>query len=417
MVNSTRRRVLRRIGAAGAAGFAAAVAGCSGGGDGGEADGQDGGDGSGESSGGEDGGSGSADGSGGEQGTTAGEGGGGMSTLRLGIAPGPTIKVELSYLREETNILEEVMSEAGYEPDITLSFDELPLFLGKKVDFAPSIGTVEAAQLGVEQDQQLTAHAVVAPQHTGLYVREGGDYDPDVAGGKQAAVDRLVEDNAKFGIGGFGLGTIPAYQLIFDQKYGYEFGREGDFNIVTADFPTLSRLVAQGDIDAGGSGPPYGLWGVRDQVKPLLWNQEELPDIGFDRLTIAISNGITRTEYAEENTEAVAAWFALEGLAYEFLGNNVQEVAARDSTQETLNVPSQEAAAWVLDFRFNAKHSPNKFPASFADNGWTEERIEADKEAISAAEELGAAPSGWQDQVSYQIHDLEQYREMAREMQ
>jgi len=406
--------VLRRIGAAGAAGFAAAVAGCSGGGDGGEADGQDGGDGSGESSGGEDGGSGSADGSGGEQGTTAGEGGGGMSTLRLGIAPGPTIKVELSYLREETNILEEVMSEAGYEPDITLSFDELPLFLGKKVDFAPSIGTVEAAQLGVEQDQQLTAHAVVAPQHTGLYVREGGDYDPDVAGGKQAAVDRLVEDNAKFGIGGFGLGTIPAYQLIFDQKYGYEFGREGDFNIVTADFPTLSRLVAKGDIAAGGSAPPYGLWGVRDQVKPVFWNQEELPDIGFGRLTIAIGNGITRTAFAQNNAEGLAAWYGALKRGREHIRNNISDFASRSSVQEALRVPSQEAAAWVMNFRYNAEHSPNRFPASLTDVTFTEERIQRDREALSAAQEFDAVPSGWEEKLSYQTHDIQKYYEIAK---
>lgn len=399
MRESNRRSFLKRAGAIGTVGIAS-LAGCSG----------DGGDG------GSDGGSGGGDGSSGSDGGSSTGDGGSLQTVRIASAPTPTTSLEVQFLREDTNILEDVMNQAGYDPEVTLSFDELSLFLGGKADIAPSVGTIEAAALGVEQDQQLTAHALQTPQHTGLYVRQGSDYDPEVAGDKQTAVDRLVEDNAKFGIGGFGLGTIPAYRLIFAEKYGYEFGRDGDFNIVTADFPTLSRLVADGQLDAGGSGPPYGLWGVRDQVTPLFWNQEELPDIGFDRLNICISNGITRTQFAEQNSEAVAAWFGLESLAHDYIGDNVSEFASRSSVQENLNVPSQEAAEYVLDFRYNAAHSPNQLPASLTDNGWTDERISGDKSALTRSEELGAIPSGWQEKLSYQKHDLQRYADMGREM-
>jgi hypothetical protein len=232
----------------------------------------------------------------------------------------------------------------------------------------------------------------------------------------QTAVDNLVENNAKFGIGGFGLGTIPGYRLIFQEKFGYEFGRNGDFNIVTADFPTLSRLVAQGQLDAGGSGPPYGLWGVRDQVKPLFWNQEMMPEIGFDRLNICISNGVTRTSWGQENTEAVQAWFALEKYAHEYIGNNVSEFASRSSVQENLNVPSQEAAEYVLNFRYNAENTANQYPASLTDVAWTDERIEGDKNALRRATELGALPEGWESELSYQKHDFQEYYEMAKSM-
>lgn len=309
------------------------------------------------------------------------------------------------------------MAEAGYEAEVTLSFDELSLFLGGNADIAPSVGTIEAAQLGVEQEQELTAHALMVPQHTGLYVRNGSQYDPDEVGGMQTAVDNLVENNAKFGIGGFGLGTIPAYRLIFEEEFGYEFGRDGDFNIVTANFPTLSRLVAEGQLDAGGSGPPYGLWGVRDQVKPLFWNQEMMPEIGFDRLNICISNGITRTEFAEENPEAASAWFALEKRAHEYIGDNVSEFASRSSVQENLNVPSQEAAEYVLNFRYNAQHSPNQYPGSLTDVQWTDERIEGDKAALRRATELGALPEGWEEQVSYQKGNIQEYYDMAVDME
>jgi hypothetical protein len=402
---------LKQTGALGAVGVAA-LAGCSGdGGDG--SDGGDGGDGS--SGDGGDGSSGDGSDGGGSDGGSSTDGGS-LSPVRIASAPTPTTSLEIQFLREDTDILTTVMNDLGYEPDVTLNFDELSLFLGGQADIAPSIGTIEAAALGVEQDQQLTAHALQTPQHTGLYVREGSDYDPEVAGSKQAAIDRLAQDDAQFGIGGFGLGTIPAYRLIFSETYGYEFGREGDFNVVTSDLPTLARLVADGQLDAGTSGPPYGLWGVRDEVTPLLWNQEEMPALGFDRTNLCISNGITRTDFSEENAEAVAAWFGLESFAHEYIGSNISEFASRSAVQDNLNVPSQEAAEYVLNFRYNAEHSPNQLPASLADNGWTEERIQGDQDALSRAEEFGAVPSGWEENLSYQIHDLQQYADMAREM-
>jgi hypothetical protein len=339
-----------------------------------------------------------------------------MQTVRIVSAPTPTTSLEIQYLREDTNLLSDVMTEAGYNAEVTLTFDELSLFLGGKADIAPSVGTFEAASLAVEQDQKLTTHALQTPQHTGLYVQQGSDYDPNAVGGMQTAVDNLVENSAKFGIGGFGLGTIPGYELIFAEKFGYDFGRDGDFNLVTADFPTLSQLVARGDLAAGGSGPPYGLWGVRDQVKPIFWNQEQMPEIGFNRRNVCISNGITRTSWAQENQDAAAAWFALEKRAHEYIGNNVSDFASRSSVQEGLNVPSQEAAEWVLNFRYNAENSPNELPASLTNVRWTDERIQSDKEALSRAAELGALPDGWEDQLSYKKHNIEKYYQMAKNM-
>lgn len=359
-------------------------------------------------------------------GCTAGGGGDGGSTptktptrdspteIAIASAPTPTTNLQISYLRDQTNILHGLMGELGFDAEVQLTWDELSLFMGGKADIAPSVGSIEAARLSVNQNQNLLAHSITAPQHTGLYVQKGGRYDPAEAGGKQEAVDRLVEDDAKFGIGGWGLGTIPAYRLIFEDKYGYTFAEDGDFNVVTADFPTLSRLVADGSIDAGGSGPPYGLWGVRDQVKPLLWNQEELPDIGFPRNTVAIGNGVTRRDFAEEHPEAVAAWFALERTASDHLKNNIQEVAEQSSTQEALHAESAEQAAWILEFRLQAKHSPNKIPATPTDNELTDDYISSDKEALGRAESMGALPSGWEESFGYMKHDITRYFDMAQ---
>lgn len=347
-----------------------------------------------------------------------GDGGSGdLTKVSIASAPTPTTKLEIVYLREETDILTGVMNDIGYDPEVQLTWDELPQFLGGNADIAPSMGTSEAANLAVERDFDLTAHARSTPQHTGLYVQKGGDYDPDEVGGKQAAVDNIVSDGAKFGIGGWGLGTIPAYRFIFGEKYGYDFSEDGDFNVVTGDFPTLSRSVASGDIAAGGSGPPYGLWGVRDEVKPLFWNQEELPDIGFDKLTLCISNGITRTSFAEEHPEACAAWFGLEKHAHEHMANNIDEIAGRSSVQESLNVPSKEAAAWVLSFRYKAENTDNEHPASLQDVAFTDERIQTDKEALQAGEELGFIKSGWEESLSYRSNqsEVQKYYEMAKE--
>ncbi|MFC3959272.1 hypothetical protein [Halovivax cerinus] len=336
------------------------------------------------------------------------------SSLNVVTAPTPTTSLEINHLQEETDIFETVMDDIGYEGDVQLTWDELSQFMGGQADIAPSVGTVEAAQLATERDFDLTAHAQTTPQHTALYVRSGSDYDPDVAGSKQAAIDALVENDAAFGIGGWGNGPVPAYRLIFQEKYGYSFEEGGDFNIVTGEFPALAQMVAEGNIDAGGSGPPYGLYPVRDQVKPLLWNQEELADIDLPKTAMCISNGITRTSYAEENTEAIAAWFGMEKYAHEYMANNVDELAARSDVQESLNVPNEDAAAWILNFRYNAMNTENELPASLQDVPFTEDRIAQDKESLRSIESMGQLSSGWEESLSYMEHDIDEYYEMAK---
>ena len=146
-------------------------------------------------------------------------GSGGSSSITVATAPTPTTRLQANYLREQTDVFQSVYDELGYEAELQLTWDELSLFMGGQADLAPSVGSIEAASLAAEQDQQLRAHAVTAPQHTGLYVRKGSEYDPAEAGSVQAAVDNLVE-NGTMGIGGWGLGTIPAYKLIFRERFG-----------------------------------------------------------------------------------------------------------------------------------------------------------------------------------------------------
>lgn len=339
-------------------------------------------------------------------------GGSGSDSIAIASAPTPTTKLQANYLRERTGMFEGVFDELGYEADLTLTWDELSQFVGGQADLAPSVGSVEAAQLASEQDQQLRAHAVTAPQHTALYVRQGSEYDPAEAGGMQAAVDALAESGT-IGIGGWGLGTIPAYRLVFNERFGYEFGEEGDFDVVTAEFNTLAQLVADGDIDAGGSGPPYNLWSVRDDLTPVFWNQNQVAEMGFPRRSIAIGNGVSRADYAEENADAIAAYFGLLRRANEYLRDNIDSLAEESSTQDTLGVDSAEQARWVLEFRLRGEHSPNEVPASPVENGLTDEYIEQDRQALSRAAEMGAVPDDWADGFDYQPVDIDEYYEMA----
>ena len=338
---------------------------------------------------------------------------GGSSSITIATAPTPTTSLQANYLREQTDIFQGVYDELGYEAELNLTWDELSLFMGGKADLAPSVGSIEAASLAAEQDQQLRAHAVTAPQHTGLYVRKGSEFDPAEAGSLQAAVDNLAA-NGRMGIGGWGLGTVPAYRLIFRERFGYDFSEGGDFDVVTSEFPTLAQLVADGDIDAGGSGPPYNLWSVKEELTPLFWNQGQVAELGFPRRSIAIGNGVSRAEYAEENPEAVAAYFGMLRRANEYLRDNAASVAAESSTQEILGAESAEEAQWILEFRLQADHSPNTVPASPVDNALTEGYVEKDEQALSQAAEMGAIPEGWEDGFDYQVRAFDEYYEMAK---
>lgn len=321
----------------------------------------------------------------------------------------------MEYLTEETDILETVMDEAGYELDLELTWEAKSLFLGGDADLAPSNGTMEAAEMSENQDMELAVNGRLTPQHTGLYVREGSDYDPDVAGGKQEAIDAIVEDEARFGIGGWGLGTIPAYRLIFEEKYGYTFEEGGDFNIFSAEFPTLAQLLANEEIDAGGSGPPYNLWPVRDELKPLFWMQEELMDLGYGGATLGIANAITRQEYFDEHGEAVRAFLGADKHAIEYFRDNIDEHAADSDLQETLGADSEEEARWLLEFRYRGDHSPNEYPASMADFEYDDDRVDQELESLGRVEDLGMLGGDWQDRVSFQSHDVSEYYDMAVE--
>lgn len=341
--------------------------------------------------------------------------GGGGDTLTIASSPTPTFQAEMRYVTEQTDIADAVMEEAGYEYDLNMTWDARSLFLGGNADLVPSNSTIEAAGMVENQELDVTVTSKRTPQHTGLYVREGGAYDPDVAGGKQAAIDNLVDDQANFGIGGWGLSTIPAYRIIFSEKYGYEFDPDGDFNVFTAEFPALARLLADQEIAAGGSGPPYNLWDFRNELKPLFWMQVEMMDLGFPGDVLGISNGVTQTAFAEENPEAIKAYLAILKHVSEYMQDNLEEVAQDPEIQETLGASSAEEAQWFLAFRYRAENSPNEFPATLTEMELTDEHVEAERDALSEATDLGALEGSWENGLSFEQYDLTEYLDVAAE--
>jgi hypothetical protein len=328
--------------------------------------------------------------------------------------PIPKTKLENWYKTERTDLYAETMSETGYELEIETTFEDLPLFLGGNAQIAESMGALEAAEIGIERDEQFAAHAKTGGQHTALYVKIGSKWDPDKTGSVEATIDKLVEEGGTFAIGGWGLGTIPAYSLIFQEKYGYDFSEGGDFNVVTSALPSLAQLVAEEKAAVGTSAPSYGSYGYTagadDPVlKPIFWMQSEMEDTGINSGTLQLGNAITRKSFSDENIEAMKAYVAASKQAVEWIQNNIDTIVEDQEMREILGYGSKEATRYILEWRYLAEHSENTVPPSNGDLALTDEYIQAEKETIAKAQSLGAVKSGWEDYIEFKNVDISAY--------
>ena len=197
------------------------------------------------------------------------------------------------------------MSEAGYEYDMSLTWNEVALGASGQADILPTMGSIEAARLGIEQDMELSVNSEgLMSQQLGFVVESGGPYDPETAGGEQAAIDKIVEDGARVGIGSLAGGHIPAGRLIIDELYGHDFSDGGDFNVATSDYGTLGTLLGEGKLDVAYTGPTVhtpGLVGEDPEQTAIFWEPSKLVEVGFEMNNLGLGNMISTKTFRRQS--------------------------------------------------------------------------------------------------------------------
>lgn len=314
------------------------------------------------------------------------------------------VNIVIDYYLSERDKIQTRFEEDGYELEYQLTFEDATLFAAGRIDMG-TVSFVEDARLGVEQDQQLVCFGNIEGVVTANYVKNGGPYDPANTGGVQQTLDKVVEENARYGIPGWAAGSLPHFQNVLNQVYGYTLEQDGgDFNVQTTDRGTMPGLVKNGELAIGThSASSAGLTSiVNNELKPIIYPWNEYLEQGWGRPPLVSMS--TRKSFAENNPPALLNIINMwsEGLSYVL--ENISSIASDEAGQEVIEAKNQAEARYLLDLFAGNDVDPTaglSESALYRDPGLDESDVETAKSLLGVMEELGQIPSGWQDHITF----------------
>jgi hypothetical protein len=279
-----------------------------------------------------------------------------------------------------------------------VTFEGASLFAAGGPDFA-NFGTVEAATLGPEREIELAITARVASNWIGFWTQAGSPYD--VGGDALEAMRLMAENNAKVGIGSWAGGDVPAYKIIASMA-DLDFSEDGqDFNVRTADYFALGRLVAQGDLDVGSTGPALAMVdeAMSGELVPSFYISNFLASQeGFGAPDL--NNWVVTQEFAEENRGAVEAlvksWY--EGTTWPH--DDPIGIVTQEENMEKIGAETEEQARYLAEWGITLEQDL-EYPELYEDNEVTDDFIEQDRNFLSNAADAGTIPENWDDYVEY----------------
>jgi hypothetical protein len=379
-----RRNVLKALGAGGIA----TLAGCLGGGNG---NGNGGGNGNGN---GENGGD-------TPESTSTGTPGESLTTVNINFPAAGPWTVAMKQMESE-GVLQQNLNDAGYEPDFQYTWEGSTLYAGGKMDIV-HFSPLEAAVLGVERDIETTVVGRIATLYEGFFTRPDSPYDPAVAGGAQAAIDKLAEDNATMVVGSWAGGDIPGAQVAFDQ-FGVTFTQdESPFEVVTASYPAIPKLVSEGEADIGLTSPAdSGRWAMNGKITPIIQFPPYFNEnMGFMPPLVDVATG---TAFLDENPEAVSALVETWDEAMDWFFDIGPDVIETTEDAKAIGRDTVEGGKYAVRWLTQSEgpryafEEPKLYQNPYATDDWSQ----GQQDFLSTVNENGIIPDGWDDQLSFQ---------------
>ncbi|MDX1747037.1 MAG: hypothetical protein R3324_13960, partial [Halobacteriales archaeon] len=287
------------------------------------------------------------------------------------------------------------------------TFEGAPLFVSGQSDISLSVSTIDIARMGAEQGIN---GSVVAPMLTsfgGPLVRAGGPYDPAETGSAQASIDKVSDDNGRFGIFGWSAGHVPVDQIILQELFGKELTEEGgDIRAQPTEPPAIPQLVMQDELAMGWHSPAHGSGGrlLAQELVPLYWGAEELSRNNFGMAPLA--NIATRPAYLEENREAVEAFLRAfnQGVTW-FYDSGVDDIPGNETYMEPIGAGSAEEARYTVEWVISndvplgyETDTPRLHNPARVTQSW----IDQNTAFMDRAADIGQVPSNWQEFVAYE---------------
>lgn len=329
------------------------------------------------------------------------------NTIKLLTAPDGFMAIMMNHLYDYTDTIYEYFEEEGLDVEFDQSWEGAAIFASGGADYE-TFGSLECAQLATERDVPLTVNADLVPQFILTITNEGSDYDPEVAGGDQEAVDALVDDEAMYGLPGWGGSTATALVLAFQEGYDRTFsqGDNNEFNITTVEWHAVPELLDRGDIAAGNNSPEHGMASHLDEdgnhpFVTIFQIGEVMEEAGFGTPQMnswACSQEIT-DEYPGASEALVQAYYEGVEWLFEDPRGRVEE-----REQENLNLLGVEElfqAQWLIDWGLTLELD-NNLPMHFQDIELTDEFIETDSDFLDTAQEGGyMGDTSWDEVLEY----------------
>lgn len=320
----------------------------------------------------------------------------------------PTNMPQLEYLEQE-GILEEEMSDAGYEYEVQWTFEGPSQFAAGQSDIAVNLSTIDAARMAAERDIDIAIAGKLMTMFNGVVARSDSPYAPSQAGDIQAAVDNLAEDGERFGIFGWSSGHIPADQIVIEELLGHTFQPDdSSFPVQSSNPGALAQLLMDGDLAMAANAPTQGIAGaLYEGNAEVLWYGSDLLD-QEDFGIAPLINTVVRPQLVEDHSEAIAAWHRAWQRGNEwFFEDAIDDIPGNEDLMGQYNTEDPELAEyitrWLID---EGDDIPGSFesdlPRHWETAEMTDEWLAGNHEFMDNAAEAGQAPENWDELISYE---------------
>lgn len=338
--------------------------------------------------------------------TTAGGSEGG--TINLGGIPIPPLNIIETRLKgDQSNVLQQELSDIGYSlGQFNMGFQGPALLASGQTHMNFDVSVLGAARLGPENDVDLTIVGHNLNSFPTFYVKAGGPYDPDNTGSVQATFDKLDEENARMAIPNWSSGTIPAHQIAVQSLYGKQFAQDqSDFEVVQVEWPAMPQLINEGDLATGICQAFLGGTTRLEQqgdLKPLYWPMDLLPKEGFGIPPLASMP--VRTDYLDENREAVEAVMRAYEEELQWLLDDPTGIVSEDPYLGMMNTDGDaELARYLIRWVLNDLEDQQFEVSPMRRTGYIDDEfIDGATTYLNNAVELGQVPENWDEYVSFE---------------
>jgi ABC-type nitrate/sulfonate/bicarbonate transport system substrate-binding protein len=202
------------------------------------------------------------------------------------------------------------MEEAGYEYEIKRTFGYPSLYTSGQVDVIFENPPM-LARMAAEQDIESVQLGVNAKNPLMASVSADSPYRVSETGSPQNSIQQAAEDGSTFGITGWVTAATALHQMLYDEWGVTMTQDESDFEVVTTQFPAVTNLILEGDLDLGVNWPVHpghceaALSGP--DIVPLFDYYDVQDELGFDA-PLTLGGPATRAEKWEQDREGVVAF-------------------------------------------------------------------------------------------------------------